>query len=66
MLFLLFDFVGRWTRGNTGGHFKIASLTDFASLFVIPRFSRSVSLSATIRHPTVLNNSAALLVSIDY
>jgi hypothetical protein len=57
--------VGRRTRGNSGGHFSFASLYVFASLLVIPRFSRSESLIATILQPTVLNNSVALLISSD-
>jgi hypothetical protein len=52
--------VGLRTRGNSGGHFNRANLICFASLFVIPRFSRSVSGSAMILHPIVLNNSVAL------
>jgi hypothetical protein len=48
------------TLGNSGGHFSRAVLISFASLFVIPRLSRSGSVSATILHPTVLNNCVAL------
>src|SRR5579859_3562811 len=51
---------GRLTFGNSGGHFNLAILTPFASDFVIPLLSLSVSLSGTILHPTVLNNSTAL------
>jgi hypothetical protein len=63
-LYLLFVF-GCRTRGNSGGHFSLASLMLFASLFVIPRDSRSESVIALILHPTVLNSSAALLVSLN-
>ena len=55
--------LGRRTFGNSGGHLSFASLKVFASLLVIPNFSRSVSEIAATLHPTVLNSSAALLVS---
>jgi hypothetical protein len=54
---------GLRTFGNSGGHFNLAILKLFASDFVILRFSRSVSLSGTILHPTVLNNSTALQIN---
>jgi hypothetical protein len=54
---------GLRTFGNSGGHFNLAILKLFASDFVIFRFSRSVSLSGTILHPTVLNNSTALQIN---
>jgi hypothetical protein len=56
---------GRRTFGNSGGHFSFASFRVLASLLVIPSFSRSVSEMALILHPTVLNSSAALLVSVN-
>lgn len=56
---------GRRTFGNSGGHLSFASFRVLASLLVIPSFSLSVSEMAMILHPTVLNNSAALLVSFD-
>jgi hypothetical protein len=56
---------GRRTFGNSGGHFSFANFRVLASLLVIPSFSRSVSVMAVILHPTVLNSSAALLVSVD-
>jgi len=46
--------------GNSGGDLSFAILYVFASLFVIPRFSRSDSLRGVILHPIVLNNSVAL------
>ena len=55
---------GRRTRGNSGGHLSFASFCVLASLFVNPRFSLSASLIATILHPTVLNSSCVLDVSL--
>jgi len=55
---------GRRTRGNSGGQLSFANLNVFASLFVMPRFSLSDSERATILHPTVLNSSIALHISL--
>jgi hypothetical protein len=55
--------LGCRTLGNSGGHLSFASLNVLASLLVIPNFSRSDSEITVTLHPTVLNSSAALLVS---